>query len=62
MLQCYKNKKYNNINSLSAIFCNIDNVTTMLQCYNAIVIIYWARVTFFDKVLKSSLRYIYIFI
>ena len=34
MLQCYKNKKYNNINSLSAIFCNIGNVTTMLQCYN----------------------------
>jgi hypothetical protein len=61
MLQCYKNKKYNNINSLSAIFCNIDNVTAMLQCYNVpIVIIYWARVTFFDFMFKSSLRYIFI--
>jgi len=34
MLQCFKNKKNNNINVLSTIFCNIGDVSRMLQCYN----------------------------
>ena len=56
MLQCYKNKKYNNNNSLSAIFCNIDNVTTMLQCYNKNRI----RESFFVLLLKICPRSIYL--
>jgi hypothetical protein len=56
MLQCYKNKKYNNNNSLSAIFCNIDNVTTMLQCYNKNRI----RESFLVFLLKICPRSIYL--